>query len=54
MYRLWRDNFSAFLRDVGPAPPNTILKRIDLDGDFEPANCSWQLAAEANAKEKTS
>ena len=43
MSRLWRDSFLAFLRDVGPAPANTILKRVDLDGDFEPANCSWQL-----------
>jgi hypothetical protein len=42
MHRSWRDTFAAFLHDLGSAPPDTILKRFDLDGDFEPGNCGWE------------
>jgi hypothetical protein len=50
MYRPWRSNFLAFLRDLGPASPNTILKRLDLDRDFEPGNCCWQLRSKRKTK----
>jgi hypothetical protein len=49
MYRPWRDSFLVFLRDLGAAPPDTILKRLDLERDFEPGNCSW----ESKPKRKT-
>jgi hypothetical protein len=42
MYSPWIESFSAFLRDLGPAPPDTTMKRLDPDGDFEPGNCVWQ------------
>ena len=34
--------FEGFYADLGPRPgSNYQLKRHDLDGHFEPANCAW-------------
>lgn len=38
----WSESFEAFLADVGAKPsPRHRLRRINLDGDFEPENCLW-------------
>ena len=42
----WRDNFTQFLRDMGPAPEGTVISRIDPEGDFAPGNCLWILRKE--------
>jgi hypothetical protein len=38
----WRDSFAEFLADMGERPRGTVLKRVDVTGDFEPDNCVWR------------
>jgi hypothetical protein len=37
----WREDFEAFLADMGERPRGTMLVRLDAAGDFEPGNCRW-------------
>lgn len=38
----WRDDFSAFLEDVGRRPtPAHSLDRENANGHYEPGNCRW-------------
>lgn len=38
----WRDDFLAFLADVGRRPsPDHSLDRIDVNGNYEPGNVRW-------------
>ena len=37
----WRDSYKNFLRDMGPHPPGTTLRRRDSSKAFNPNNCYW-------------
>jgi len=44
----WKNDFSAFLADVGerPSPKHTIDRFPDNDGNYEPGNVRWATRAE--------
>lgn len=45
----WRDDFEAFLSEVGPRPsPLHSLDRIDSNGNYEPGNVRWATDEEQN------
>lgn len=41
----WRD-FTVFKADMGPRPPDLMLERKDVNGNYEPRNCCWATALE--------
>lgn len=37
----WRNDFSAFFRDMGACPKGCSLDRRDVNGNYDPTNCRW-------------
>lgn len=44
----WRNDFAAFLRDMGRCPPGRMLDREDSNGNYEPGNCRWVSSKTSN------
>jgi hypothetical protein len=42
----WRNNFDAFVKDMGLALPYLTLDRIDTNGNYCKANCKWSTHKE--------
>lgn len=50
----WRNDFAAFLADMGERPEGKTLDRIDPFGNYEPGNCRWATGSEQALNKRNS
>jgi hypothetical protein len=49
----WRDDFRHFLADMGDRPDGQTLDRIEVNEDYQPANCRWASSRVQNLNRRS-